>query len=330
MPRALVIAAAVVCVCSGSGWAAQLGQTTSGRQRFALIVTGASGGPEYARKYQQWRASFADILRQKFGYPNDHVLILASEEADGVRLATRANVREAFAELGRRAGRDDVVLVLLIGHGTGDAGDASKFNLVGPDLTAAEWADLARTIPGRLVFVNAASGSFPFLGLIAGPGRVVITASDSPAQQFETVFPEFLVQALTEQGADRDKNGRVSIWEAFSYAAAGVRQWFDQRGQLATERPLLDDNGDGIGREADAEGPDGAIAQVTYLQPEAPVPVTGDAELTALLGRRAEVQGELDELRARKPGMPAEAYDAQLEKLLVELARLDRRIREKR
>jgi hypothetical protein len=309
--------------------AAQSGPATGGRQRFALIVTGASGGPEYARKYQQWRTAFADILRQKFGYPKDHVLLLADEEADGVRRATRDNVRGAFADLRRRAGRDDVVTVLLMGHGTGDAGDASKFNLVGPDLTAAEWAGLARTLPGTLVFVNAASGSFPFLALIAGPGRVVITASDSPAQQFETVFPEFLVLAFSDQASDRDRNGRVSVWEAFTYAAAGVRQWFDQRGQLATERPLLDDSGDGIGREADAEGPDGAIAQVTYLQSEAPVAATSDAALTALLGRRAEVQRELDELRARKPQMPAEAYDAQLEKLLIELARLDRRIREK-
>ena len=40
-------------------------------------------------------------------------------------------------------------------------------------------------------------------------------------------------------------------------------------GQLATERPLLDDTGDGVGREAGAPGPDGAVAQVTYLQPEA-------------------------------------------------------------
>ncbi len=320
---------AVTLLQSEIALAAQGGPTISGRQRFALIVTGASGGPEYARKYQQWRTAFADILRQKFGYPNDHVLILADEEADGVRRATRDNVRGAFAELGRRVGRDDVVVVLLMGHGTGDAGEESKFNLVGPDLTAAEWTDLARPLPGRLVFVNAASGSFPFLGLLAGPRRVVITASDSPAQQFETVFPEFLVRAFGEQASDRDRNGRVSVWEAFVSAAAGVKQWFDQRGQLATERPLLDDSGDGIGREADAEGPDGAIAQVTYLQPEAPVAVTGDAELTALLGRRAEVQQELDDLRARKPGMPAEAYDSQLEKLLIEFARLDRRIREK-
>ena len=34
------------------------------------------------------------------------------------------------------------------------------------------------------------------IGGIAGKNRVVITATDNAAQQFETVFPEFLVKAF--------------------------------------------------------------------------------------------------------------------------------------
>ena len=57
------------------------------------------------------------------------------------------------------------MLVLLIGHGTaveGPEGGDGKFNLVGPDLTAAEWATLVARVPGRLVFVNAARAAFRF------------------------------------------------------------------------------------------------------------------------------------------------------------------------
>ena len=61
----------------------------------------------------------------------------------------------------------------------------------------------------------------------------------------------------------------MSIWEAFTYASAGVQQWFEQKGQLPTERPLLDDTGDGVGREAQNPGTDGALARITYLEPEA-------------------------------------------------------------
>jgi len=99
--------------------------------------------------------------------------------------------------------------------------------------------------------------------------RVIITATDSAAQQFETVFPEFFIKAFEDPAADLDRNNRVSIWEAFTYASAGVRQWFEQKGQLPTERPLLDDTGAGIGREAQNPGTDGAVARVTYIEPDA-------------------------------------------------------------
>ena len=53
------------------------------------------------------------------------------------------NVRKAFAEVRKQVGRDDLLVVVLLGHGTYD-GDVAKFNLVGPDLTAADWATLRR------------------------------------------------------------------------------------------------------------------------------------------------------------------------------------------
>jgi hypothetical protein len=296
-------------------------------ERYALIVTGASGGPEYAQKYDAWRAEFVNTLKDKFGYPPDHLMVLGEEESAGIKKSTRENVRAAFADLRRRAVKDDVVLVLLIGHGSGGEVDEAKFNLVGPDMGAEEWASLVRPIAGRVVFINTASGSFPFLKAAAAPSHVVITANDAAAQQFETVFPEFFVKAFDDPEADLDKNGRVSIWEAFTFASDAVRVWFESRGQLATERPLLDDTGHGVGREAGTDGQDGTIAQVTYVQPEPPIADTGDSELTGMLRRRAELHSLIEQLRARKPNLAPDDYETQLEKLLLELARVDRGIR---
>ena len=115
-----------------------------------------------------------------------------------------------------------------------------------------EWAALLKSIPGRVVVVDSTSASFPFIERLAGRKRIVITATDSAAQRFDTVFPEYFIRALTDHAADLDKDGRVSVWEAFIAASAGVRRYYEQRGQLATERALLDDNGDGQGREAGA------------------------------------------------------------------------------
>ena len=73
------------------------------------------------------------------------------------------------------------------------------------------------------------------------------------AQRFDTVFPDFFVKALQDEASDIDKNDRISIWEAFTAATGDVRRYYQRRGQLATERALLDDNGDGVGRDAGGE-----------------------------------------------------------------------------
>ena len=213
---------------------------------YAVVVTGASGGDEYARKYDTWRASFVFTLQDTFGFDQTHLFVLADHESAGVALATRGNVEHVLTDLRKRMTKDDVLFVVLMGHGTSMNGEDAKFNLVGPDLSASEWASLLKPLPGRLAFVDTSGASFPFMQKLAGRGRVVLTATDSAAQQFETVFPEFFVKAFNDPAADADKDGRVSLWEAFSYASAGVRQWFDQHGQLPTERPLLDDDGDGV------------------------------------------------------------------------------------
>ena len=101
---------------------------------------------------------------------------------------------------------------------------------------------------------------------------------------------------MKEASTDLDKNGRTSIFEVFAAASAAVKQHYEQRGQLTTERALLDDNGDGKGREATAEGPDGGIARIAYLDAEV-VAESANPELAALdspppraraAGRRAQ------------------------------------------
>jgi hypothetical protein len=297
--------------------------------RYALVITGASGGDAYAQKYTAWRVAFTATLRDKFHYAPDRIIVLGENEGDGVQKATREHVRRALSDVRARMTKDDQLLVLLIGHGTSLDGDEAKFNLVGPDMSATEWADLIRPIPGRVVFVNTTAASFPFLRKLASRGRVVLTATDSAAQQFETVFAEYFVKAFDESGTDLDKNRRVSIWEAFTYASAAVRQSFEQKGQLPTERPLLDDTGAGIGREAQNAGTDGAVARITYLEPDAPLELPADSTQAALVRRRADLEAQLEELKARKESTPPDQYAAELEKLLVEIARVGAQLRTK-
>ena len=119
------------------------------------------------------------------------------------------------------------------------------------------------------------------------------------------------------------------MWEAFTFASAGVRGWFEQKGQLPTERPLLDDTGAGVGREAQNPGVDGALARVTYLAPDAVLTLPSDAGQAVLVKRRADLERQLEELKARKETTPPDQYDAELEKLLVEIARISQQLRAK-
>jgi hypothetical protein len=293
---------------------------------YAVVITGAAGGDQYAMKYDTWRTKLVTLFREKLAFDEDHLFVLADHESAGVAIADREHVQKVFGDIRKRAGKDDLLIVILIGHGTTTDGDEAKFNLVGPDLSSSQWADLLKPFPGRLAFVDTTAASSPFLRHLAAKGHAVVTATDTSAQQFETVFPEFFIRAFEDPEADLDRNGRVSLWEAFAYASAGVHQYFEQKGQLPTERPVMDDDGDGIGREAQNPGSDGRLAKTIYLENDA-IAATGNSALDALLRRQADLQQQLEALKARKAAMPQEQYELELERLLLELARVSQQIR---
>jgi chorismate mutase len=300
---------------------------TIAAERYALIVSGANGDASYADQYATWRQSLVSALRDHLKVGEQHLDTLF-DGGEGSHAATAAGVRNAVDGLRARLHADDLLLIFMIGHGTFD-GQEAKFNLVGPDLSGAEWAALLKPLPARLVIVDATAASFPYLERLAGPRRIVITATDSPAQRFDTVFPEYFIKALTDPGADIDKNGRVSIWEAFLASSLAVRRYYEQRGQLATERALLDDNGDGVGREAGADGDDGSVASRSYFDEEVVGAAPTDEELLALLQKRATLEIDVADLKQRHLLMTPDDYQKEFERLMIELARVSRDIRRK-
>ena len=296
-------------------------------ERYALIVTGAHGEPGYADQYSRWRQSTVTALLEKLAFDETRITTLF-EGGDAAHEASAANVRRMLATFKSRLSADDVLFVFLIGHGSFDGVEA-KFNLVGPDLTSADWSSLLKPIAGRVVMVDSTASSFPFIEHLSGPRRIVITATDSAAQRFDTVFPEFFIRALTDAAADIDKNGRVSVWEAFTAASMGVRRYYTQRGQLATERALLDDDGDGVGREAGGDGKDGSASSRLYFDLEIAGSAPTDEVLLGLLQKRAALQIDADDLKQRRQLMTPDEYAQEFEKLMLELARVTREIRKR-
>jgi hypothetical protein len=301
--------------------------TAVAETRWAVIISGASGGEKYAEQMATWRSDLRSALVDRYGFKAEHVKLLVDEAAKAGDRATTANVRSLFTEIKKAGSKEDFVLVVLLGHGTYD-GDVAKFNLVGPDMTARDWNEVLSGVQGRLALVNTTEASFPFLETLSAKGRVVITATDSAAQKYATVFPEYFIKAMKEASTDLDKNGRTSIFEVFSAASAAVKQHYEQRGQLSTERALIDDNGDSKGREAAAEGPDGGLARIAFLDAET-VSETTNPELANLIKRRRALEAQAEEHKQLKGVMPDTEWNAQFEKLMLELAQVSAEIRKK-
>jgi len=295
--------------------------------RYAVVVSGASGEQKYAERYDEWRTRLVNLLADRYGFRRDRVFAFGEKATPRVQLASRENVRRTLAALAARTRAQDLLLIVLIGHGAFD-GTTAKFNLVGPDLDAAEWAALLRPVSGRLVLVNSAGASFPFLPALSRRDRVVITATDSRAARYDTVFAEYFVKAMEQAAAEIGPDGRVSIWDVFTAASAGVKRYYEQRGLLPVEHALLDDAGDGFGKEADQPGADPSFAQSVYLNADSEE--TGmDAATRELSARRDDLMAQIERLKARKNSMPQADYEAQLERLLVELAKVSRQLRGK-
>jgi hypothetical protein len=301
----------------------------AGANRVVVVVSGADGGEPGVANHARWRTSFVQVLRGKLRLPADRVIVLRDAPPDAADSATRERVREVMARvLPLVAAPEDLLCLVLIGHGTYD-GVSAKFNLVGPDLDEQEWKALVAPVKGQVVFVNTTAASFPFMETLAGERRVVITATATVAQKYDTVFPEYFVGAFADAAADLDKDTRVSIFEAFSYAATRVKRHYESRGQLATERPVIDDNGDGVGKESGEQGPDGAVASRLFLDAGPEVELSSDPSAAELIARRDRLEVELAEVKRKKGFMPPDDYQSELERVLIDLARVSRSLRQR-
>jgi len=296
--------------------------------KFAVIISGVSGEEAYSTRFAKWTADLRAALIDRLGFAEDHLMILDEKPSEKERQCSAETVRDTFVKLRDVAKPDNQVFIFFIGHGSFD-GKVAKFNLIGPDLTAADYAQLINTLPTRkVVIVNMASASGEFIKPLSGNGHVIITATRSGQEQNATHFPEYFIAALGNPEADTDKNGRVSALEAFNYATKLTNGFYEQKGRLVTEHALLDDNGDGVGHPKAEEG-DGTLAKTTYFDSLPLQQAGGDAELAKLFSDRLRLEGEIEQLKARKAQMNEEEYDAALEKLLIEFAKISQGIRAK-
>jgi len=322
--------AAGASLLSGAG--ARQATAQSLPQTHLLIVSGASGEPRFATQFHDLATAFRGVATARFGIPDSLVTYLAeSTERDPGAISgrsTKAAIGDAVDAIARRAAPGDAVLILLLGHGTSD-GKTSRFNIPGADITDVEVAALLSKLSRQVVaLVNATSASGDFVKTVSGPNRVIITATKSGFEGNETLFGAHFVKAYSGDGADTDKDGRVSLLEAFTYARREVQREYEGTNRLQTEHAMLDDDGDGAGHaEPGGQGPDGILAQRFFLQPAVAAANVTDPRARELLSRQARLQSQIDSLRVVKGSMSEEEYQKKLEDLLVELSETSAQLR---
>jgi hypothetical protein len=296
--------------------------------KFAVIINGASGEPAYAKQFEEWTAELSIVLIQRFGFAASQVKLLTEKPAEGnIVRASAEEVKRTFALLKSELQPDNVLFVFLIGHGSFD-GKESKFNLVGPDLSASEYSILLSSLPTRRVVVlNMASASGEFAKSLAAKGRIVITATRSGQETNATRFAGFFIAAMKATDADTDQDGHVSVLEAFTYANRLTAEFYSRAGRLASEHALLEDNGDGMGHEK-AESGEGLLARATYFDSLSTEAAAANVVTAKLLRERTRLEGEIEQLIARKSSLPEAEYETTLERLFIELSKVNRSIKQ--
>src|SRR5215212_6971233 len=294
-------------------------QKSSDPNKFAIIINGAGGEAVYGKQFEEWTGQLSSVLSSRFGFDQKQLTVLKG--------ATAEDVKRIFTSLKTQLDANNVVFVFLIGHGSFD-GKESKFNLVGPDLSASEYNVLLSALPTRRVVVfNMSSASGEFVKSLAAKGRIVITATRNGQETNATRFTGFFIAALNAPDADTDQDGHTSVLETFNYANRLTAEFYKRAGRLATEHALLDDNGDGVGHEK-VEAGEGLLARATYLDSLS----VDDAAATAATGRlikeRSRLEGEIEQWIARKGSMSETEYEATLERLFIELAKVNRSIKQ--
>lgn len=276
----------------------------AGSRTHVVVVGGLGGGTPYDERFAAQAEEVAAMGRALTDPSAVHVL-------SGPR-ATRRAIEAAFAAVAREAAPSDRVVVAWIGHGNVD-GATYKFNVPGTDATCADlvgWLD--GTPARRQLVILATSASGACLAPLARDGRVVVSATRSGSERNAPVFGRYFVQALRDPAADRDRDEDVTALEAFRYAEQKVQRFYATEKRLATEHPVLSS--------------ESARDFVLARRGQAARPLPEGSEAAALVARKEGLEEEVRSLRGRKTSLAADEYWSELERVLLELARVQEAI----
>ncbi len=302
MKRALLLAIVTV-------WGLQAHAAT-----YYVIVAGLGGEPDYQQRFN----SAAKDLDRMFKGSGESARVYTLSGAQ----STSSQLRETLSTIARDAKADDEFVLILIGHGSFD-GVEYKFNLVGPDVSSAQIAEMCdRITTRRQLVVNTTSASGGSVAALERPGRAVVAATKSGTEKNATIFARYWVEALQDPAADADKSDSISAMEAFIYATKKTAAFYDSQKRLATEHAVFDDIGHGEPVREAGNGQGLLLSSITVLRLGGNLQAANDPGKRVLLQKKEELEQKIDTLKYQKAAMDPAAYKQQLTAALLELAKV--------
>jgi hypothetical protein len=283
---------------------------------YFVTVAGLGGEPDYEQRFTAMATDLDKILKGSGG--EVHVYTLTGDQA------TREHLTQTLAQVAREAKPDDEFTLTLIGHGTYD-GTEYKFNLPGPDVTAAELAALCDRISAkRQLIVNTTSASGASVAAFEKPGRAIVTATKSGTEKNATVFARYWVEALRDPTADANKNDTISALEAFEYADRKTAAFYESQKRLATEHPTFEDTGksDPVRAPSTDNGEGLFLSNFPLARLGSAQKAASDPAKRELLAKKESLEEKIDTLKYQKAAMAPDDYKEQLTSALLELARV--------
>ena len=285
---------------------------------FYVIVAGLGGEPGYEQRFTAAANDLDRIFKSAGATARVYTLVGAQ--------ATAAQFRDTMKTIGREAKADDDFALILIGHGSFD-GVEYKFELPGPDVTAAEIAAMCdRVASRRQLIVDTTSASGGAMQALEKPGRAVIAATKSGTEKNATVFARYWVEAFEDPSADADKSDSVSAMEAFLYATEKTAAFYNTEKRLAAEHAVFNDVGHGEPVREAGNGQGMLLSNFTLLRLGASQLAANDPAKRALLDKKEELERKIDMLRYRKAAMDPADYKKQLTDALVELSKVQEKL----
>ncbi len=269
-----------------------------------LVLSGLGGEPQYEQRFEKWSEQVSKASATATG---DASLVqrLAGNNAQ------RGKIDAALRAAAQKARSGDRFVLVLFGHGSFDGTDY-RFNIPGEDITGAGLKALLDRFPEGVtqLVVDSTSASGAMAESLASPRRLVVTATKS-GERNASRFGAYWAEALNSSDADKDKDGSISVQEAYDYATRKVGESFKSDASIATEHARM--VGDEAGRFVVSRLGTAAL-------------FANDAQLAAMRTQQDGIEQRIDQLRAQKARLAEDDYYGKLEPVLLEMARLGQRI----